>query len=130
MDTKNLIINNEYIEGEMGVIEILSPWDRQVMGKVASASKDQALKAIMSANNAFLEWRETGISERVEIIKKAIDLLRQDKGLLSRSLHLEIGKFESEAESEIERSIEYMELMISAVKQWNGEVYRLSLIHI
>lgn len=124
MDTKNLIINNEYIEGEMGVIEILSPWDRQVMGKVASASKDQALKAIMSANNAFLKWRETGISERVEIIKKAIDLLRQDKGLLSRSLHLEIGKFESEAESEIERSIEYMELMISAVKHWNGALYR------
>lgn len=123
MDTKNLIIGAEYLIGEMGEIEISSPWDGQFVGKVASASRSQAEKSVEVAHEAFLSWRESSLSERVEILEKAVISLRSDTDGLANSLHREIGKFEADAKSEISRSIDYIELVIAAVKHWKGSVY-------
>lgn len=124
MDTKQLYIDGEYLDGEKGEIEVFSPWDNLVFGKVASASQMQAERAIEGANTAFQTWRYTGISERVDILLKAVKTLREDTDRLSNLLHREIGKFEGDAKSEITRSIDYIELLVSAVKHWKGDVYR------
>lgn len=123
MDNKNLFINGSSLNGDLSVIDIKSPWDRQVFATVASASREQALMAVDSSDSAFQSWRFSGISDRVEILSKAVTSLRQDTDRLSHLLHREIGKFDNDAKSEISRSIDYIELTISAIKHWKGSLY-------
>lgn len=124
MDHKNLVINGSHQAGDLGTIEIKSPWDRQVFASVASASSQQAESAVVLSNEAFGSWRYSNLSDRVDILSKAIETLRGDTDRLSHLLHREIGKFEEDAKSEISRSIDYIELVIAAVKHWKGSVYR------
>jgi len=123
MDHKNLFINGSHQAGDLGSIEIKSPWDRQSLASVAAASKQQAQAAVVSSDEAFQNWRFSNLSDRVEILSKAVTTLRQDTDRLSQLLHKEIGKFEDDAKSEISRSIDYLELTLAAVKHWKGTVY-------
>lgn len=123
MENQSLIINGQNINGDMGNIEIKSPWDLQSFASVASASKAQAESAVVNSDSAFQSWRYSNLSDRIEIFNKAIKSLREDSERLAQLLHKEIGKFEDDARSEINRSIDYIELMISAVKHWKGTVY-------
>jgi len=123
MENQKLIINGQNLEGEQGNIEIKSPWDLQTFVSVASASKAQAETAVDSSDEAFQTWRYSNLSDRTEIFTKAIKSLREDSERLSQLLHKEIGKFEDDARSEINRSIDYMELMLSAMKHWKGTLY-------
>jgi glyceraldehyde-3-phosphate dehydrogenase (NADP+) len=123
MDTQNLIINGQNVSGDNGSIDVKSPWDLQVFASVASASKEQVDTAVVNSDEAFQTWRYSNLSERIEIFNIAIKSLRDDAERLAQLLHKEIGKFEDDARSEINRSIDYMELMLSAVKNWKGTVY-------
>lgn len=123
MENQSLIINGQNLEGDNGNIDIKSPWDLQTFASVASASKVQAENAVASSDEAFQTWRYSNLSDRMEIFTKAIKSLREEAEWLAQLLHKEIGKFEEDARSEINRSIDYMELMLSAMKHWKGNVY-------
>ncbi|MCA9380406.1 aldehyde dehydrogenase family protein [Candidatus Dojkabacteria bacterium] len=123
MENQDLIVNGQNLSGDNGTIEIKSPWDLQTFASVASASKAQVEDAVSNSDEAFHTWRYSSLSERVEIFNNAIKSLREDSDRLAQLLHKEIGKFEDDARSEINRSIDYMELMISALKHWKGTVY-------
>lgn len=123
MDHKNLVISGSYQAGDLGTIEIKSPWDNQVFASVGAASRQQADSAVVLADEAFQSWRHSNLSDRVEILSQAVSTLRGDTERLSQLLHKEIGKFEDDAKSEISRSIDYIELVIAAVKHWKGTVY-------
>lgn len=123
MEHQDLIINGQRLSGDNGEIEITSPWNLEVFGNVASASRTQAVQAVEGSHSSFQSWRYSDLSERIKIFNNAIQNLKNDSERLANLLHQEIGKFEDDAKSEINRSIEYMELIVSAVKHWKGIVY-------
>ncbi|MCA9382752.1 aldehyde dehydrogenase family protein [Candidatus Dojkabacteria bacterium] len=123
-NTYQLYINNNWIDSESGeTIEIHSPWDNELIGKVQAASATQATQAIESAHEGYKFWRQASIGRRVSVFKKIIRSLKHDSDNLSQMLSKEIGKTLEEAQSEINRSIEYMELIIEAIKHMHGEIY-------
>lgn len=119
-----LFIDNDWHDSDLGEkIAVNSPWDGSHVGNLQAANSDQANHAITCAANAFKTWKQTTIAERVEILKKSIDLLRKSSDELGALLSREIGKTEESAKSEIDRSIEYMELSIEAIKHMKGSIY-------
>ncbi|KXK27230.1 MAG: putative aldehyde dehydrogenase [candidate division WS6 bacterium OLB20] len=124
MDQSRLLINNEWVDSGSGeTIDIYSPWDDTVCGTVQAATKEQALSAIEAADHAFTTWRRTSVAGRVEMMRKAIDLIRADKPRIVSLLGREIGKHDDAAESEFERSLGYAELAIEALRHMKGSIY-------
>jgi len=123
-NTAKLIINNNEIEGESESKKIISPWDSSVIGETENASSKQAGEAILSAKEAFKEWRNVSISKRIKILRKAKRLIEKDFDNCKDLLSKEIGKFPEDAASEVRRSLDYIELVISAVMHMKGKVYK------
>ncbi len=119
-----LIINNQIVDSAAGVaIDIISPWDNQIVGTTQAATQDQARTAIYQASEAFKSWRYTSLNYRYGLMRKAVQLLKIQAESLATLLSREIGKTLEDARSEIDRSIEYMEMTMEGVRFMNGSVY-------
>lgn len=124
MQSTKLIISGEEVDGLSEPQTITSPWDKQIIWQIASANKGQTEEALATADKSFELWKETSLHERIKIFETAISNLRSDVEALSKLLHDEIGKTDTDAKSEIVRSIDFMELSVSAIKHMKGNVYR------
>lgn len=58
-------------------IEIKSPIDGEVVGKVPAMTVDEVDEAIKFAVNSKDKWRETPINERAKILYRAADILQE-----------------------------------------------------
>lgn len=94
---KNLI-NGEWQESSSGkFIEIKSPIDNSLLGKVPTMTTVEVDEVIEYAKTAQKEWKNKTTSERAKILYKAADLLEANIEELERieiEKHLERTKFE------------------------------------
>ena len=119
-----IIINNEIVNSENSKsFTNYSPWDNSVLGNTELASQNQANRALECATEAFLSWRNTDISKRIELLRNAAKLLKDKVDYLTDILSKEIGKKEEDARSEIVRAIEYITLTADAAQFVAGSVY-------
>jgi len=123
MNTEKLLINGNWIDGEYDNLQIISPWDQSEVGYVSSASKKQVEDSLISANDAFSSWRNTSVSAKIVVFEKIVNLLLAKKQELAELLSKEIGKTKEEAENEVSRSIDYIKLVMHALKHQTGKVY-------
>jgi acyl-CoA reductase-like NAD-dependent aldehyde dehydrogenase len=104
-------IGGKWVEGSTSK-EIVStnPADaRQVLAKVKGCDKNDVLKAIDAAQNAFPAWRATPAPERGRILAKAAAIARTRKEELARLMTREQGKILPEALGEMEKGLNLME---------------------
>ena len=66
-------------------------------------SSHQVMIMIDAANDAFLKWRETDYSLRVDLMKNAAQILREKKEHYGNILTLEMGKTVIQAIAEVEK---------------------------
>lgn len=119
-----LIIDNKYIDSiSTQTIEQHSPWDGSIIGTNVSATLDEANLAVDSSYNAFKTWKLAPLSQKIDILTKAHDILRSRVDELTLLLHKEIAKTEEDARSEIIRSLEYLELTITASRFIKGKMF-------
>jgi 1-pyrroline-5-carboxylate dehydrogenase len=81
----------------------------EVVGVHQRATAAQAAQAIESAHSFFPEWAATPASERVRLVVKAADLLRQRKSEYNAWLVMESGKNWPEAEADTAEAIDFCE---------------------
>lgn len=102
-------------------IEIKSPIDGEVVGKVPAMTVDEVDKAIKFAVNSKYKWRETPINERAKILYRAADILQERIEDLSDILIREIAKDKKSAESEINRTADFIRFTADTSKSIYGE---------
>ena len=120
-----LIINNEFVSSEnQKSYTIYSPWDNSVLGTTEFASSNQALWSIENALNAYNTWKFTNLSERIVLFKNVIQILNSKIDFLSETLSKEIGKTIKDANSEITRAIDYIQLTLEASKFLKGSSFK------
>jgi 1-pyrroline-5-carboxylate dehydrogenase len=81
----------------------------QVVGRFVQASKDQALEALGEADRAFETWRRVPVEERVAMVVKAADVMRQRKFELAALMVYEVSKSWAEADADIAELIDFAE---------------------
>lgn len=82
----------------------------QVVARTPLCSLSEIEPAIQAAADAFPNWADTSVMERVRILRNYMGLLEDNIDELARTIVIENGKTLSEARAELRRGIEVVEL--------------------
>lgn len=116
------LINGEWKESNSGkFIEIKSPIDDSLLGKVPAMTTDEVDEAIEYAKEAQKEWKNKTTSERAEVLYKAADLLEANVEELSKVMMMEIAKDLKSCKSEILRTADFVRFSADSAKNMSGE---------
>lgn len=118
---KNLF-NGKWVSSKSNnTIDIFSPVDNSLVGKVQALSKEEVDEVIKNSKEAQKSWSETPISERAAVLHKAAELLEQNSEELSRLLQIEIAKDKVSSDSEIKRTADFIRFTADEGKHMEGE---------
>ena len=114
-----VLIGGEWADGGQKTHVINPARTTEVVGEVALCSKDHVDAAISAAQNALPGWSQTRPEERAGRLQGAATDLRKSIPELTRLLVRENGKPLPEAERDIVRSIEMMDLIAADLPEWS-----------
>ena len=118
---KNLV-NGEWIESKTGkFVDIYSPIDNSLVGKVPAMTKEEVDNAIHSAKEAQKEWRNKNLNERADILYKAADLLVKNVDTIANIMMMEIAKDLKSSKSEVLRTADFIRFTAESAKNLSGE---------
>jgi len=87
--------------------DVTDPATEKTIASVASATVDDAKKAVDAAQDAFAGWAAKKPRERAEILRKAYDLIMRDAERFAKLITLENGKALSDSRGEIAYAAEF-----------------------
>ena len=115
-------INGKWNVSESGdVIAIYNPYSNELIGYVQGCSKKDADEVINSAKENVDCWENTPLEERVNVLRRAADLMLKWAEPIGRILMQEIGKPLKSAISEIRRTADIFYATADAGSQIVGE---------
>lgn len=118
--TYPLIIDGEEITGR-DTFEVRLPANRSVViGRFQKGTAEDIDRAVAAATAAFPEWSSRPWQERVELVRKAANLIRERKYRLSAFLIHESGKSRAEAIGEIEEGADLLDEYARQVEASDG----------
>src|SRR5699024_7956585 len=88
----------------------------EVVGYAPVNTKEDTIKAIDAAHNAFPDWRRSSIDDRIERMRRAIQTIKDKTPEIVELLAREHGKPLYDAEGEIGVSLAWMEFACDNVK--------------
>lgn len=103
------------------LIEINSPIDGSLVGKIQSMTKDEVDKSMLNAKEAQKLWGEVPSNKRAAILYRAADLLDENVEELAEILTLEVAKDKKSSISEIQRTADYIRFTADSAKMLEGE---------
>ena len=118
---KNLI-NGEWVSSKDGnFIEITSPIDDTIVGKIPAMTKEEVDFVLKTSKEAQIEWKKIPINERAEILYKAADILLAHSDELAEIMIREIAKDKKSCKSEISRTADFIRFTADTDKNMSGE---------
>lgn len=123
---KNYYSGSFHESNSMESLNVVSPIDGNHLSKVPMSTNDELNKAVESAKNAFEDWSNKPIKERVQVFFKYRYLLEKNLDELTSLVSEENGKTLGEAKAEVEKSIELTEFACSMPQLIAGEVLEVS----
>jgi succinate-semialdehyde dehydrogenase / glutarate-semialdehyde dehydrogenase len=93
--------------------KVVNPATGEVVGEVADAGKEDTLKAIEAAHQAFPAWSRRPAKERAALLRKAYELMVEHRDELAEIMTKEQGKPLAEAKGEVQYAADFLE--------WSGE---------
>lgn len=117
---KNLY-NGQWVESSNMPIEIFSPVDGTLVGKIQSMNEREVDASIQNSQLSQLSWGETPINKRSEILHRAADILSNKVDFLVSILQKEIAKDKKSSISEIQRTVDFIRFVAEEGKHLHGE---------
>jgi 1-pyrroline-5-carboxylate dehydrogenase len=118
-----LKIGGEYRAGGGGTFTEHNPANsHEILGTFANGSAADAADAVAAARAAFESWRHTPWQERVAILRRAADLIRERVMELSAVVALEVGKNRVESVGEVEEAADLIAIYCDSVEREQGFV--------
>ncbi|MFW5974306.1 MAG: aldehyde dehydrogenase family protein, partial [Natrialbaceae archaeon] len=105
-----------YVGGEWtrpggGVAEtVVDPAAGETLGETPNSTESEVDAAVGVADEAFEEWRQTPVEERIQPLFRFKSLLEEHQSAIAELLVREHGKTRAEAEGELRRGIENVEV--------------------
>ena len=103
------------------LIDINSPLDNSLLGRVPAMTKEDVDLVIKTAKEAQKKWNSITISKRAEILYKAADLLLENIDELAEVMMMEIAKDRKSCKSEISRTADFIKFTADTAKNLTGE---------
>ena len=115
-------INGAWEAGEGQKFDSIDPARNEVIWSGESASANQVEKAVLAARQAFPEWAEKSLEERLAICKKFSELLEENKEHLARTMAKETGKPVWETRTEVGAMVGKVAISERAYNERTGTV--------
>jgi 1-pyrroline-5-carboxylate dehydrogenase len=110
--------------------EVRAPFDREVLvGKFQTATPALIREAVEVADRGFMAWQARDWQERAGIIRKAADLLEEDRYLLAALITYESGKNRAEALAEAGEAVDLLRYYAGIYQKNHGYVVRMRPEH-
>lgn len=120
--TLKTLLDGKWIESSTGnLIEIVSPLDNKVVGKVQAMSKEEVDDSIKNARKAQKLWRNVPLNKRATILYRVADLIEERVDDFVEIMLREVGKDRKSSESEALRTADYIRFTADAAKAMEGE---------
>ncbi|MFN4182396.1 MAG: L-glutamate gamma-semialdehyde dehydrogenase, partial [bacterium] len=112
------IIGGKEIYTEKVFLSLNPSEKEQVIGEFPLCGPEEAEKAIQVAWEAYQTWKEVPYTERAILMRKAAQIARKKKYLLSAAQVLEVGKNWAEADADVAEGIDYLEFYAREMLRW------------
>jgi RHH-type proline utilization regulon transcriptional repressor/proline dehydrogenase/delta 1-pyrroline-5-carboxylate dehydrogenase len=104
-----LVIGDKTVETKERLTSLNPSQKSQVVGRTASAGREEAQQAVAVAKRAFPAWNALGVERRAELLKKLAAAIRRDRCELAAWEVLECGKTWREADGDVAEAIDFCE---------------------
>jgi glyceraldehyde-3-phosphate dehydrogenase (NADP+) len=134
---REYLLNGELVPWNGETMDILSPvyvpdgnggLTRKVVGSIPHTSPKEAMESLDAAvaayNNGQGEWPTMSVENRVQCMQKFVYLMIQEREQIINLLMWEIGKTLSDSTKEFDRTVEYINATIDALKDIDRESSR------
>ena len=120
--TYNFFNGKDWVVSSSGkTVEIKSPIDGEIVGRVQTVTKEEIDAVIASAVRVQPSWEATPLHKRVQIMHLAADWIRHMEEYLTSLLMREIGKTTADAKSEIMRTADLIDYIADEATSIRGE---------
>jgi len=100
-------VNGEWCSsGGKEYMDVINPATTEILARTPFGNFIDVNKAVTSASQAFKEWRQVPVLDRVKPLFKLRDLLLENFEELSQTITMECGKTLDEARGEMMRAVE------------------------
>jgi len=89
---------------------VINPATGRTLAEVPYASEADVDRAVRTAHEAFLKWRDVPVVDRVQVLYRYKTLLEQNAAELAAILTSENGKTAEDAKAEVRRAIQMVEV--------------------
>lgn len=103
-------------------LDVINPATTEVLAKVPLSPASEVNQAAEAAAEAFVSWRRTPPTERVQYLFKLKNLLEENLEDLARTITLECGKTLAESTGEMRRAIENVEVACGIGMMMQGTI--------
>lgn len=105
-----LFIDGEFIQSTSEQwIDVTNPATQEIIAQVPCATQAEMQRAVASAKEAFLTWKEVPVSERARVMMRYQALLKEHHDEVATILASETGKTFDDAKGDVWRGIEVVE---------------------
>jgi malonate-semialdehyde dehydrogenase (acetylating)/methylmalonate-semialdehyde dehydrogenase len=103
-------------------LDVINPATTEILAKVPLSPASEVNQAAQAAAEAFVSWRRTPPTERVQYLFKLKNLLEENLEDLARTITLECGKTLAESTGEMRRAIENVEVACGIPMMMQGTI--------
>lgn len=118
---KNILIGGKWVDTS-NYIDIINPYNGDIIDKVSKASSEHLREAVESALRGSKVMRGLTRYRRYEILSKTAELMMERKDEFAKTMALESGKPLSFSKGEVSRAYETVVLAAEEAKRLGGEV--------
>ena len=117
------IINGKWVDASDGsVMKIVNPYNGRTIDTVPNATKRDVNRAVTFAKKAQEKWEKVPVYQKVEILKKFLQIVEESRDDLAKTLCLETGKPISQAYGEIDNIFISFDAFCEKAKHLYGNV--------
>jgi len=118
----SMVVGGAWVESESGErVEATSPATGEVLGTVPSGTREDAQRAIASANAARRDWAARSAFERAAAMERVAGLVEERRDDLARALTLDQGKpLHAEAYDEVDELVAYWRMAAADATRISG----------
>ena len=106
--------------GDEGIVEVISPVDGRLLGRVQRCSEDDYQHCSALAEESFAAWRSIPAPRRGEVVRQIGEVLRKVKTGLGTLITWESGKSLQEGLGEVQEMIDICEFSVGLSRQLYG----------
>jgi aldehyde dehydrogenase (NAD+) len=110
----------KWIKSKGEQISSFSPVDNLLIGAVVTTDKAAYDQVIVTAQNAFVAWRNWPAPKRGEVVRQLGEALRKDKEALGQLVSYEMGKSLQEGLGEVQEMIDICDFAVGLSRQLYG----------